>query len=549
MSQSSPAAAAGDLPELLLSTVEDPLPWRLLHILNLFHMVVGGLVVALYFSGGRPPLLGDTNPSLFLWTGIVYFSFSALASFSVRARRPAFSVQAYTQLGADIVAVALLMYSSGGASSGLGGLLFVSIAINSVIVSQRASIAFAALATLVILGEQSFSVLYGSAIPGGYTQAGITGVILFIAAVVGHYLGQRLRESEALAVRRGVDLRNLAQLNEYIIRRMRTGVVVVDDADRVRLVNEAGLAGFSRHPGDTPHIQQLSPRLKQALDAWRRDGQLHATVFTSEDGKPIIPHFTQLAPGSNSGTLIFLEDPSLLNEQVRQMKLAALGRLTGSIAHEIRNPLTAISHANQLLAESPVIRGNDRRLTEIIAEHALRMDRIVETILQLSRRDSVRAEELELTGWLRDFAAEFRDRQGLDDAALAVQVQTDGGMRVRMDPGHLHQVLWNLAENALRYGQPPAVTTAPGIELRIGRRPAPGTVELDVLDHGPGVPREIAEHIFEPFYTSSPRGTGLGLFIARELCECNHARLVYEPRAEGGSCFRILFGTSESWLT
>ena len=241
MSQSSPAAVAGDVPELLLSTVEDPLPWRLLHILNLFHMVVGGLVVALYFSGGRPPLLGDTNPSLFLWTGIVYFSYSALASFSVRARRPAFSVQAYMQLGADIVAVTLLMYSSGGASSGLGGLLFVSIAINSVIVSQRASIAFAALATLVILGEQSFSVLYGSAILGGYTQAGITGVILFIAAVVGHYLGQRLRESEALAVQRGVDLRNLAQLNEYIIRRMRTGVVVVDDADRVRLINEAGL--------------------------------------------------------------------------------------------------------------------------------------------------------------------------------------------------------------------------------------------------------------------------------------------------------------------
>jgi two-component system sensor histidine kinase PilS (NtrC family) len=120
---------------------------------------------------------------------------------------------------------------------------------------------------------------------------------------------------------------------------------------------------------------------------------------------------------------------------------------------------------------------------------------------------------------------------------------------VRVDPAHLHQILWNLCENSLRHGQSQSEGTATHIEIKVLRTGKPDRIELDILDRGPGVPAEIAEHIFEPFYTSSPRGTGLGLFIARELCECNHARLSYEPRAGGGSCFRILFNTPEGWFS
>jgi two-component system, NtrC family, sensor histidine kinase PilS len=548
----SPSVPANDTSGMAITaptTAAFALPWRLLRLLNLFRMVVGGSVVVLYFSNTGVRQLGGQLPLLFLWTGIVYFCFSAFSSFTVRAQRPALSVQIYSQLVTDIVAVTLLMHASGGTSSGLGGLLFIAIGVNSVILSRRMGIAFAAFATLAMLGEQTFTVLYGPSPSASYIQTGIIGSILFVAALAGHALGHRLRESEALAERRGIDLENLAQLNAHIIRRMRTGIVVVDENNRVRLANNSALASFGASRAEGLQLDTLSTRLQHELTSWRNDSYRRSVTVRATDGRPLIPHFARLTPERTSVALIFLEDASQMAEQVGQMKLAALGRLTGSIAHEVRNPLAAISHANQLLAESPRLEADEQRLTEIINEHALRMERMVETILQLSRRDTSRAEEIELVQWLRDFAKEFRERRQLAENALDIQSEVADELRVRVDPAHLHQILWNLSENSLRHGQAADDGAAVSIEFRVLTTSKPGRIELDILDRGPGVPAEIAEHIFEPFYTSSPRGTGLGLFIARELCECNHARLVYEPRAGGGSCFRILFNTPEGWFS
>ena len=525
----------------------NPLPWRLLRLLNIYRLLVGILVILVYL-GGPSQLLGANAPRVFLWTGIAYLAFTLVTAISLYLRRPGIALQAQIQLVVDIAAIVVLMHASGGSDIGLAGLLFVCLVTNSVLIPWRTSLTFAAIATLLILADHSYQMLYGTPNAAGYLQAGLIGLVLFIAAVFGSYLGRRLRESEDLALQRGLDLQNLAQLNEYIIHRMRTGVVVVDEHDRVRLINEAALADFNKRPRRELRLSELSPKLQQELQIWRADDEQRPASFNTEDGKPVIPQFTRLAPESNAGTLIFLEDASVMSEQVRQMKLAALGRLTGSIAHEIRNPLAAISHANQLLAESSNLPGSDRRFTQIIAEHVQRMERMVETILQLSRRESTRAEELELGRWLRDFVAEFRERQGLNGQALAVRFDTDEDVRVRVDPGHLYQIAWNLSENALRYGQPAQSGEAPLIEYRISPLATPGGMELAILDRGSGVPKDIADHIFEPFYTSNPRGTGLGLFIARELCECNRARLVYEQRPEGGSCFRILFGIQQGWL-
>jgi two-component system sensor histidine kinase PilS (NtrC family) len=544
-----PVAGVSGEPATAPGASAQVLPWRLLRLLNLFRMVVGGLVVVIYFSDTGTRQLGGEVPQLFLWTGIAYFCFSAFSTFTVRAQRPALFLQIYTQLVTDIVAVTLLMHASGGTSSGLGGLLFIAIGVNSVILSRRMGIAFAAFATLAMLGEQTFIVLYGPPSTANYIQTGIIGSILFVAALAGHALGHRLRESEALAERRGIDLENLAQLNAHIIRRMRTGIVVVDEENRVRLANDSALSDFGATRTDTLRLDVLSPRLQQELENWRNDNYRRGPSVLSADGRPLIPHFARLTPGRGAGALIFLEDATQMAEQVGQMKLAALGRLTGSIAHEVRNPLAAISHANQLLAESPRLEADEQRLTEIISEHALRMERMVETILQLSRRDTSRAEELELMRWLEDFVNEFRERRQLDETSLTVRNMIDDDVRVRVDPAHLHQILWNLCENSLRHGQSQSEGTATHIEIKVLRTGKPDRIELDILDRGPGVPAEIAEHIFEPFYTSSPRGTGLGLFIARELCECNHARLSYEPRAGGGSCFRILFNTPEGWFS
>ncbi|MFI4921379.1 MAG: sensor histidine kinase, partial [Gammaproteobacteria bacterium] len=451
-------------------------------------------------------------------------------------------------LTGDIVVVALLMHASGGAASGLGSLLFITIAINSVLLTRRMSIAFAAIATLVVLGEQTLAILYSTAEQTGYTQAGIIGIILFAAALGGHFVGHRLRESEALAEQRGLDLANLSEINDYVIQHMRSGVLVVDEADHIRMLNSAAAKTLNLRTDGHRSLTEAAPRLKGELQAWRRGDQRRPVPFVSPEGRPLIPHFASIGRNRAGGALIFLEDASAMAEQVRQTKLATLGRLTASIAHEIRNPLSAVSHANQLLAESPQVEGQDRRLTEIISEHAKRMERIVENIMQLSRRDNTRAEELDMTAWLKDFLGEFRDRHGLGPQALLLHMDAPDMPRIRVDPTHLHQILWNLSENALRYGANPD-SGGSLVEYRLGPMAAADSAYLEVLDRGPGVAPDMAEHIFEPFYTSDPRGTGLGLFIARELCECNRARLSYTPRPQGGSCFRIDFGAPEGWLT
>ena len=219
----------------------------------------------------------------------------------------------------------LLMHASGGAASGLGSLLFITIAINSVLLTRRMSIAFAAIATLVVLGEQTLAILYSTAEQTGYTQAGIIGIILFAAALGGHFVGHRLRESEALAERRGLDLANLSEINDYVIQHMRSGVLVVDEADHIRMLNSTAAKTLNLRTDGHRSLTEAAPRLKGELHAWRRGDKRRPAAFVSPEGRPLIPHFTSIGRNRAGGALIFLEDASAMAEQVRQMKLATLG--------------------------------------------------------------------------------------------------------------------------------------------------------------------------------------------------------------------------------
>lgn len=534
------------------------LAWQLLRWWNLARAVLSGLLVALFFTHGLPPSLGHASRDLFIWTAVAYFCFSLVASFTVSQRRPRLEIQAYTQVCGDIGAIVLLMFASGGVGSGLGELLLVPIAAASLLLSLRFALGFAALATLTILAQESLLALGGNADGGSYVQAGLLGVVFFAIAALSQRLAERLRESELLTTQRGLDIANLATLNDFIIQHTRTGIIVIDGNDRLRLANPAASATLGlihAHTG-APPLALVAPRLKALLDDWRahRSDALRrdAGTLTTPDELVLVPHFNPLGAHPGAGTVIFLEDGTQAAEQVRQMKLAALGRLTASIAHEIRNPLGAIGHAHQLIAESETLPASERRLVEIIGEHTGRVNRIVESILKLSRGGDVKLEQIDLGMWIQRFTAEFRERNSLgeEDARLTV-VRTRGPLSARVDANQLHQIVWNLAENALRYGMPKDRARYGDqslVEFRLGLRRYRNQPYLEVLDHGNGIAPEFADQVFEPFYTSSSQGTGLGLFIARELCECNHATLTYHARSTGGSCFRITFADPESWI-
>jgi two-component system sensor histidine kinase PilS (NtrC family) len=268
-------------------------------------------------------------------------------------------------------------------------------------------------------------------------------------------------------------------------------------------------------------------------------------MIAADNSARITAHLAPLGKGveRDGPVLVFLEDASLMNARVQQSKLASLGRLSASIAHEIRNPVGAMSHAGQLLAESEALTEDDLRLTEIIRTHAERVSHIVDNVLQLSRRESSRPEQFLLRPWLEDFADEFSRTLELQEGELSLG-DVPGDLDVRMDPSHLRQVLWNLCDNAVKYA---SETGGILVELQAGWMQRTGRPYLEVLDHGHGVESDTVDKIFEPFFTARKGGTGLGLYISRELCELNRATLVYQARATGGSIFRIVFADPSRW--
>jgi two-component system sensor histidine kinase PilS (NtrC family) len=452
-------------------------------------------------------------------------------------------------IAVDILAITLLTYASGGMTSGLAALLVLPLGAASFIMRQELALMFAAIATLAVLAQQGFSTLASRGDSGDFAAAGIVGALLFIVALGVGPIAKRLRESEEKVRQRDVDVANLAELNQFIVQHLRESILVVDANDSIRLINESAaslLEGGPVVPG-TP-LGEVSPRLLFLLDTWRRHSydwqQSSLSLMSSDGGSLVQPHFVSLGQEGRGPTLIFLEDTTMIAERVQQSKLAALGRLSASIAHEIRNPVGAMSHAAQLLAEVTTLSPQERRLTSIITNNSERVSSIIDNVLQLSRRDSTRQERIELNGWLREFMTEFRETTQTDEHVLRV-LSSEQDIDVRVDPSHLQQLLWNLCENALKYGRLPGANEP--IEIRTGRIPVSDRPYLEILDRGPGIESSDAERIFEPFFTAGKGGTGLGLFIARELAQCNRAILIYEPRTTGGSIFRLVFADPQRW--
>jgi two-component system sensor histidine kinase PilS (NtrC family) len=534
-----------------MAIIKPPAPrelaWRVLGLLNLYRLLVPLVLAFLHWATPETTTVGWAIPRLFVNTDALYFAIAIITILALKQRWPSLQRQAWLHIVVDVTAITLLLYSSGGVSSGLGILLVIPVGAISVLV--RRAFVVAACAALPLLAQQVVAHLSGYASAADYTVAGVLGVILFIVAAAVLPLAERIRETEALVRQRDVDLANMAELSQYIVQHLRESILVVDANDRIRLINEsaAEILGDRRAiPGAL--LGEAAPKLLYFLSTWRQAPDLPPTTpasFVAADGGRVIqPHFAPLGGANPGPVLVFLEDTSLQDETVRQTKLAALGRLSASIAHEIRNPVGAMSHAGQLLAESPRLGDDERRLTEIIQANAERVSTIIGNVMQLSRRDVTRPERLTLADWLQEFRGEFC--QTTQAPLTAIEIAPDGAdIEIRVDPSHLHQVLWNVCENAIKYAARPDSPVV--VELRCGRMAGTGRPFLEVADRGPGIDRQAADRIFEPFFTSSTGGTGLGLFIARELCQCNGALLVYEPRNGGGSIFRVIFSDPQRW--
>jgi len=541
--------------------------WKLLQYFNYFRLAAGLAASAVAIVWGTLPPLGEARPTLFLSTSLTYALIGIIAAFSIRARKPDFDTDAVLLSFADITLLTMLMHSSGGLASGVGLLLLIAIGGASLMLGRKLTMFYASLAAIAALLEQGWELIH-DAVAGvavinadslqGFPVAGLFGIGLYATAFVGQSLSMRLRATEALAERRGVDAANLAQLSELIIQRMQSGVMVCESTGQIRKVNEAAVKylGIPADAADKVTVSDASPDLAIQLVQWLGSAvgeHRGPKIFRSQAGYTLLPRFMAVGDsearqsGSSNrrapiaGVVVFLDDMAILKKQAQELKMSALARLTASIAHEIRNPLGALSNAAQLLSEPSGNETEQKRLLKIIDEQTRRMNIIVQNVTQLSRRDRVNAARMVLDTWLKEFVRQYCETLSVPAGTFAVVCPE--GLGLCGDSDQIHQVVTNLCQNALRHS--PRFTGTPLLKL-LGGTDKEGRPYLDVIDWGTGVPPEIVDSIFDPFFTTSPKGTGLGLYIARELCEGNGGALDYYPGDGGvGSRFRVTFARAE----
>ena len=534
--------------------------WRVFRASSFFRLILAALLLAATTLDEQNRLFGKQNPQLFSWVALGYLALALLAIAGTYWRRPRLTVQAHLQMVVDLVTLTVMISASGGITSSLNSLLITAVAASSILLPLSSALLAAALGFILLTASWLLDQWHTVQVlaranrgPAGWpglwsrlgdanddlVRLGVLGAALFIAAGLTYALAERARRGEALARQRTLELFEAAELSQGIIRHLQNGVVVIDPTGQVQLLNETAQEWLDC-PQTTPDLplETLSPPLARRLRDWL-DGSLEHSAFRPAEHRPeLIPRFTRLSGRQAASVLILLEDSQQATERLQQLKLAALGRLTAGIAHEIRNPLAAIGHAAQLLQESTGPGPSERRLAQIVHDNVKRANRIIGDVLDLARRDQLKPERLVLEPWLENFKQEFlrgRDwptpewRQSVEPTELAVM----------FDPHQLWQVLWNLCANACQHGG--RVGETPQIELRAGLDDGRARPFLDVRDTGAGVASDNVAKLFEPFFTTRTKGTGLGLYLARELCEANRAQLQYRPPPEGGGCFRITF--------
>lgn len=513
--------------------------WRSLYLFGLYRLILGGLLLLLAAAFGEALSLSAYEQSWLFRICLAYIFLTLVSLVGVQLRWPAFPLQLALQVGTDIVVVATMTYFSGGIQNNLSMLLLVTLAAAGMISRGRITLFYAALASIAILLEHAYSVLTHEALIGQFLQAGILSTSYFAVAWLSHTLSKYAVASEKLAFVRGVDLTNMAEANRLMIQDMLDGVLVVDERGVVRQSNPSAerLLGYVFSMERHCVLSECSPLLGAMFAAWRQNKALGQEVLRLPATNRLVRvRFLPVQREGFWGAVIVLEDMQRVQDQAQQVKLAALGRLTANIAHEVRNPLSSISYAAELMKEAQPDPGQER-LAQIILDNAARLNRIVQDVMQLNRRDRVAAEHLNLSQRLKEFVVELSETKRISSGVVTADVPVE--CWVSFDRGHLDQVLWNLGQNALRYSRGRVAS----VQLQV-KQGDDGRLILSVLDDGPGVAAEATQKLFEPFFTTDASGTGLGLYIARELCEANGALLEFQPRKEGGACFRIIFGVS-----
>jgi two-component system sensor histidine kinase PilS (NtrC family) len=506
---------------------------RILWIVGLYRAVCGAglLGTALLVE---PALVSLHAPSAFVTSAGLYFAFGLATFWWIHQDRLPLVLPLpqllLALLAGDVFFLGLVMNAGGGFGTPLPILLFPQLAASGWLLRTQTAFFHAAFASLALLGLDAWRAVEGSVTGAQLFQTGVIGFGYFTTVGIAVALGRYTKQSEDLAVQRGIDVANLEQVNRLIIQDMQDGVLVVDLNGVVRGHNAQVtrlLGGFGRMRGGM-RLAEFSAVLHDYWRRWQEDFNEVLVPFKVEATQRLLRvRLVRIGSGLNGGTLIYLEDLGRAQSEAQQMKLAAMGRLTASIAHEVRNPLSAINQAAQLLEEDGVVAPEGARLLAMIRNNAKRIDRIVGEVLQLNRRDRQQPDVIRLGEFLRALAEEIVQAENMPPGSVVIDMPDV--LEIVFDRGHLNQIVWNLIRNAWQHCRKMEGS------IRVVARPGymGDAIICELSDDGPGIPAELRPQIFEPFFTTRPGGTGLGLYIARELADANGAALELLPKGPG----------------
>ena len=440
----------------------------------------------------------------------------------------------------DITLIAMIVGAAGGILSGFSVLYLITVFAAATMIRDRAlATVIAAIAVLAVLMDTAWMVSRSEATINMLLSAGLLGSLLFALSLLVQVMTSRLAEAEADAVNAKATVEALQRLNEQIIIHMETGILLADHTGSAICINEAAQTLLGLAEGERVHLLNISADLANQYQEWcETSTDLPEPFRIAEEGPTMVASFVALSKAANQSNLIFIEDYTPVTQFAQSLKLNSLSKLTASIAHEIRNPLGAISHAAQLLTESNTVDAADGILCDILVSNSRRVSDIIDNVSEVSRRQAPKPTDILLSRWLPAYVEEYRSlQQQRCDIVISDLEASD--LNISVDSEHLKRILSNLFDNALRYSIEDGDCSRIRLDTSI-EKPT-GHVHLDIVDFGLGVTEYNLARLFEPFFTTSKHGSGLGLYLCKELCEINGARLTYRRTPAGESAFRITF--------
>jgi len=541
-----------------IADITTPSSWKSLHLFNFYRLTLGiaCFFIPLYYKEVEE-FLGHYYNDLFQWTHIFYLCFGIICIFTISSRLLPFKLQVLLQISVDIIVITLIMHSSGGFNQGLGVFLIIAVIGGGGLTEMhldsegRVAFFFAAIASLAVLLHVFFAKMHINDYPiegNSYSQASIFGIAFFSTALFAYILTKKSKLHAQLAEQRRIVLYHLAKLDKETT----PGILIINTTAHIYFVNEAAcfLLGWKadkikRAQKQNSLLVLLAPELSAYFDKWyTNQNNKSISLFYPQANLEVLATFTKL---EHVGTLIVLEDATRIAQRAQEVKLMALGRLTAAIAHEIRNPLSAVSQAGQLLAEDIELSKKNINFVKIILRNCERINNTIEGVLQLGRAQTQGIKTIDLVVWIQNFTDEFIQNKQLEQQQIKIDILQPTAL-IQFNPDQLRQVVHNLCENGLRSALRENPKDSILLKLTIGTQS--NRIYLNVCDQGAGIQEAAVQRIFEPFFTTENgksveknvgKGTGLGLYIAKETCDANGATLHLLTNDLNNCCFQILF--------